>query len=94
MNKPYGPFTLSDSDSDEVSDSDNITTDSYGIHTRIGSRIGIGSVSVNRQLRGTETMSISQYLKQIHASILGLVKSLNTISFDANLRTTASVMNS
>ena len=43
-----GAFTLPDSDSDKVSDSDNITVHSYGTHIKIGNKIGIGSVSVNR----------------------------------------------
>ena len=34
-------FTLPDSDSDKVSDSDNITVNFYEAHIRIGSRIGI-----------------------------------------------------
>ena len=39
-----------DSDSDKVSDSDNITVHSYGTYIKIGNKIGIGSVSVNRPL--------------------------------------------
>ena len=41
-----GAFTLPDSD--KVYDSDNITVHSYGTHIKIGNKIGIGSVSVNR----------------------------------------------
>ena len=40
-------FTLLDSDSDKVSDSVNITVHSYRAVIRFGSRIGIGSFSVN-----------------------------------------------
>ena len=47
---PYDAFTLPDSDSDKVSDSDNITVHFYGTHIRIGNKIGIGSVSVNTSL--------------------------------------------
>ena len=47
----YGPFTLPDPDSDKVSDSDNITIHSYGTHIRIGSRIGVGLVSMNMPWR-------------------------------------------
>ena len=40
---PNGAFTLPDSDSEKVSEFDNITIHSYGTHIRIGSGIGIGS---------------------------------------------------
>ena len=43
-------FTLSNSDSDKVSDSDNITVYSYEAIIKIASKIGIGSVSVNTPL--------------------------------------------
>ena len=42
-----GAFTLPDSDSDKVSDSDKITVHSYETQIRIGNKIGIGSVSAN-----------------------------------------------
>ena len=38
----YGAFTPPDSDSDKVSDSDNISVHCCGTQIRIGSRIGIG----------------------------------------------------
>ena len=34
-------FTLPNSDSDKVSDSNNIAVDSYRVHIRIGTRIGV-----------------------------------------------------
>ena len=40
-----GAFTLPDSDSD------NITVHSYGTHIKIGNKIRIGSVSVNRPFK-------------------------------------------
>ena len=55
----YGTFTLPDSDSDKVSDCDNITVHLCGTHFRIGSRIGIGSVSVNTPLLTTHLLCIT-----------------------------------
>ena len=48
--KRNGAFTLPDSESDKVSDSDKTTVCTYGVHIRIGSRIRIGSISVNTPL--------------------------------------------
>ena len=53
----HGAFTLPDSDSDKVSDSDNITVHSYGTYIKIGNKIGIGSVSVNRPLKSCAQLS-------------------------------------